>query len=141
MWPKQIFIDTSMWLVYIDTDDAYHSTAVETFSKHIKEGDSFFTSNDVIDETVTRLKYDTTWQKTERFLEFIGEGIARKRIVQLWTDEEIQEEAFGVIKRFKDHKLSLTDATSVAIMKRFHLDAIFTLDSDFKKIGISSLPR
>ena len=60
--------------------------------------------------------------------------------MQLWSDEEIQEMAFEVLKKFREHKLSLTDATSVVLMDRFDIDLILTLDDDFKKIGISSLP-
>ncbi len=137
---RKIFIDTSFWIAYTSEDDKNHKEIDQLFSKYLSLGVELYTSNDIIDETVTRLTYDIGWYKAKAFIEYLEIALKKKIIIQLWTDEELQIEAFSLLEKFKDHKLSLTDATSVTIMKRFNLDLIFTLDSDFKKIGISSLP-
>jgi predicted nucleic acid-binding protein len=66
--------------------------------------------------------------------------VRRGLLTQLWTDEQLQVEAWEILKKFREHKLSLTDATSVALIERFRLDAITSFDQDFKKIGITTLP-
>lgn len=136
----KLFIDTSSWIAYSSHDDKNHKEVDRLFSQYLSSGVELYTSNDIADETVTRLAYDVGWHKAKIFIDYLQMAIKKKIIVQLWTDAEIQYESFSLLEKFKDHKLSLTDATSVAIMKRYNLDAILTLDSDFKKIGIVSLP-
>ncbi len=138
---RKLFIDTSSWIAYTSEDDKNHKVIVNLFSKYLTNEIEMYTSNDIVDETVTRLTYDVGWHKARSFIEYFQIAANKKFIVQLWTDLEIQYEAFSLLEKFKDHKLSLTDATSVVIMNRFKLDSILTLDSDFKKIGISSLPE
>lgn len=137
---KKLLVDTSAWLSFLLKNEQFHQQIKIIFAEEQKKGSVFYTTNDIVDETVTRLIYDNNRKIALQFMDFVEEGIKSKVLVQFWTDEEIQEEAFESIRKFKDQKLSLTDATSVVIMKRFKLDAIFTLDSDFKKIGIVSLP-
>lgn len=138
--PQKIFVDSSAWIALSSEDDKDHQRVADFFSKIISDGAVFFTSNDVIDETVTRLVYDVGFRQAQKFIEETKMSIRKKGLVQFWTDEQIQEEAFATLKKYDDHKLSLTDATTVAIVNRFKLDAILTLDSDFKKVGVPSLP-
>ncbi|MBI3559164.1 type II toxin-antitoxin system VapC family toxin [Candidatus Gottesmanbacteria bacterium] len=137
---QKIFVDSSAWIALSSEDDKNYRRITDFFSKIISDGAVFFTSNDVIDETVTRLVYDIGFRQTQKFIEEIKANVRKKSLVQFWTDEQIQEEAFAILKKYHDHKLSMTDATTVAIMKRFRLDAVLTLDSDFKKIGLPSVP-
>lgn len=137
---KKLLVDTSAWLSFLLKNEQFHQQIKIIFAEEQKKGSVFYTTNDIVDETVTRLIYDNNRKIALQFMDFVEEGIKSKVLVQFWTDEEIQEEAFESIRKFKDQKLSLTDATSVVIMKRFKLDSILTLDSDFKKIGIPSMP-
>ena len=42
--------------------------------------------------------------------------------------------------KFSEHKISFTDATIYLCMKEFKIDEVFTLDADFKKIGLKVSP-
>ncbi|MBI4067080.1 type II toxin-antitoxin system VapC family toxin [Candidatus Gottesmanbacteria bacterium] len=138
---RKLFIDTSAWIAYSAKDDKNHSKIVHLFSKYLSNEIEIYTSNDIVDETVTRLAYDVGWYKARSFIEYFQIAVMKKMIIQVWTDEQIQYEAFSLLEKYKDHKFSLTDATSVVILRRFKIDLILTLDSDFRKIGISSLPE
>ncbi|OGM24229.1 hypothetical protein A3D00_04865 [Candidatus Woesebacteria bacterium RIFCSPHIGHO2_02_FULL_38_9] len=138
---NRFLIDTSFWINFILEGELHHEETVETIKKSLEEGDRLFTTNDITDETVTRLFYDAGLKYAKGFFELFQQNIKRRSLAQLWVDEDLQAEAFEILSKFKEHKLSLTDATSVAVMKRFNLDAIFSFDSDFKKIGINSLPQ
>ena len=72
---------------------------------------------------------------------FIYQSIETGNLIQFWTDEKIQKDAWQTMKKFKDHKLSLTDATTMVIMERFKVYTILTLDSDFVKVGLDVLPK
>lgn len=137
---KKVFIDTSAWIAYSLKGEKHHEAIKKLVYQMIEDGIMLFTSNDVIDETVTRLVYDTYPKITKSFIDFIEENIRKKSIVQLWTDEQIQDEAFQLIDKFADQKISLTDATSVVFVTHFKIDRILSLDSDFMKLGLSVLP-
>lgn len=137
---QKVFIDTSAWISYSLSRQPKHSTIKNLVKKLIKEGVLIYTSNDVVDETVTRLIYDTNIKITQKFIDLVNEGVISNHLVQLWVDEEIQTAAFEFVQKFAEHKLSLTDATSIALVKKFNITSIISLDSDFIKVGISTLP-
>jgi len=137
---QKLFIDSSIWIAFAVSAESRHSEAVTIMKSHTEAGVALFTSNDVIDETVTRLLYWTGLFKTELFYTNFLDNVRKGTVTQLWTDEILQNEAWYLIKKFSDHKLSLTDATSIALLRRFNLDAIVTFDEDFKKVGIPTIP-
>lgn len=137
---NKIFVDTSAWISYLGSDQPKHINIKNLIKQFIKDGVILCTSNDVIDETTTRFIYDTNIKITEQFINLIKNNIAKNNLVQLWVDEQTQFEAFEVVVKFAEHKLSLTDATTVVLMKRFNIDAVVSLDSDFRKVGIKTLP-
>lgn len=137
---RKVFIDTSAWISYSLSGQPKHSIIKNIIRRFIKEHVTICTSNDVIDETTTRLIYDTDIKIVKKFINLIKDGTKANILVQLWVDEEIQKEAFELVQKFSEHKLSLTDATTIALMKKFSIEEIISLDSDFKKVGISTLP-
>lgn len=137
---NKIFVDTSAWISYLGSDQPKHINIKNLIKQLINGGVILCTSNDVIDETTTRFIYDTNIKITEQFINLIKNSIAKNNLVQLWVDEQVQAEAFEIVVKFAEHKLSLTDATTVVLMKRFNIDSIISLDSDFKKVGIRTLP-
>lgn len=134
------FIDTSGWISYFLSNQLKHSAIKKLIKQLKKDRVTLYTSNDVIDETVTRLVYHTNPQIVIKFIDFIAEGVKANFLIQLWVDEEIQLEAFELVQKFAEHKLSLTDATSIALVKKFSIESVISLDSDFVKVGISTLP-
>lgn len=137
---NKVFVDTSAWIAYLGSDQPKHIKIKNLIKQFIKDGVVLCTSNDVVDETTTRFIYDTNIKITQRFISLIKDSIAKNNLVQLWVDEQVQAEAFEVLIKFAEHKLSLTDATSIVLMKRFNIDSIISLDSDFRKVGIKTLP-
>lgn len=136
----KVFIDTSAWISYSLFNQPKHSTIKSLIKQLIKDGAIIYTSNDIVDETVTRLLYDTDIKTTNKFIEFIKEGVKNNSFFQLWGDEVIQLEAFELVQKFSEHKLSLTDTTSIALIKKYSIESVISLDSDFVKVGISTLP-
>lgn len=137
---RKVFIDTSAWISYSLSRQPKHSTIKNLVKQFIKDGVSICTSNDVVDETTTRLIYDTDIKITQKFIDLIKIGTNSNHLVQFWIDEEVQNQAFELIQKFKEHKLSLTDATTIALVKKFSIESVISLDSDFIKVGINTLP-
>lgn len=137
---RKVFIDTSAWISYSLSNQPKHSTIKKLVKQFINDRVMICSSNDVIDETVTRLVYSTNPEVVQKFINFIKEAIATKTLNQLWVDEEIQTKAFRLVRKFAEHELSLTDATTIVLMKDFGIEAVISLDSDFKKVGVLTLP-
>lgn len=133
---KRVFVDTSFWLASFLKNDKDYKISAKKFKEEVSSGSILFTSNDVIDEAVTRLVYGSNWGEAAKFIKYIKASIESGFLVELWTDEQVQDEAFTVLEKFKEHKLSLTDATSVVLLKRFKIECILTLDSHFMKVGV-----
>lgn len=137
---RKVFIDTSAWISYSLSGQPKHSTIKNLIREFTKERIVVCTSNDVIDETVTRLLYHTNIKIAQKFINLIKDSTKNNNLVQFWIDEEIQNEAFELVQKYSEHKLSLTDATSIALVKKFSIESVIALDSDFIKIGIPTLP-
>lgn len=137
---NRVFVDTSAWLAFILTNDKFHEQIDAELRELYSKSVTIYLTNDIVDETITRLVYDKNLQVAKKFISLLNQGIKEKTITQLWTDESVQLEAFEVLTKYSDHKISLTDATSAVIIDRYNIDAVLTLDSDFKKIGLRSLP-
>ncbi len=136
----KVFIDTSAWISYSLSRQPKHSSIKNLIKQLIKDNVMICTSNDVVDETATRLIYDTDIKIANKFINLIKDSSNTNSLVQLWVDEQIQAEAFELVEKFAEHKLSLTDATTVALVKKFNIESVISLDSDFIKVGIITLP-
>lgn len=137
---KKVFIDTSAWLsAYIPTE-RQHDRVSSQLKQAAGSGTALYTSNYIVDETITRLLYDTGMTLTKRFFQYLQKSVSQKTLVELWVDEQCEAEAFIYLEKYQEHRLSLTDATSIVLMRRYNIDAILTLDSDFTKVGLRVLP-
>lgn len=137
---RKVLVDTSAWLSFILTNDRSHQKIDAKIRELYAKNVTVFVTNDIIDETVTRLVYDENLLIARKFISLISRALKERTIVQLWIDETIQAEAFAVLTKYSDHKLSLTDATTTVVFGRYNIDAVLTLDSDFTKIGLLCLP-
>lgn len=136
----KVFIDTSAWISYYLSRQPTHSVVKNLIKQLMKDNIIICTSNDVIDEAATRLIYDTNIKIAKEFINLIKTSSQTNSLVQFWIDEQIQSEAFEIVEKFAEHKLSLTDATTIVLINRFNIDTIISLDSDFRKVGIKTLP-
>lgn len=137
---RKVFVDTSAWIGFVVEKDPCHQRAEEFFRVLIKEGGKIFTSNYVIDETLTRLLYDRGLKTARGFYRWVRKAANEGQLAVFWVDEAITDDAWGAFVKFAEHRLSFTDATSYALMKRYRLDEIFAFDDDFAKVGLNLQP-
>lgn len=137
---NKFFVDTSAWIAYFSKNDAHHIAVSNQMQSALAEKNIMHTSNYVFDETVTRLLYDASWLYVSKFITFIEQSVAARIVAKLWVDEQGEAEAIAILEKYHEHKLSFTDATTVALVKRFNVDTILTLDADFSKVGLTVLP-
>lgn len=135
-----IFVDTSAFLALINEKDTNHTDAVH-FLEKIKDGRikirKIITSDYIIDETLTRIRYSVGHQEAVEW----GKDILASNVVErLEVGIEMFELAWELFQTYDDKKLSFTDCTSFAIMKKKGIEKAFSFDEDFERIGFIQLP-
>ena len=128
----KLFVDTSAWLALNDRSDQYHSEAVSRLNTVAKQKIELVTSEYVVDESITIIRYRVSHKAAVVF----GDALMSSTIVTLAdiTDEE-RFRAWMLFKKYDDKELSFTDCTSFALMNKLKLRKAFAFDDHFKQIG------
>jgi predicted nucleic acid-binding protein len=91
-----IFVDTSAWIAVIDKADQYHLKASEYFKQKTKEGTRWITSDYILDETITRLRYNVGHRKAVEAIHRFDRAETLKLLRLIKIDDHLRKEA----KRF-----------------------------------------
>lgn len=137
----KVFLDTSGFIARYHSKDEHHDNAMSYLQK-IESGEAdvrkLYTSDYVIDETITTIFARTTSFEVAKKC---GEAIiTSKAIERLLVDEETFRQAWEFFKGRGDIGLSFTDATSMILIRKKGIDAVFTFDSHFAKLGLLMVP-
>lgn len=128
------FIDTSAWIALYDKNDKYHNDAKKTWKEIVNKRIQIYTTFDVLDETITLLRFRAGYKSSVDF----GESVFASKIINLIEiDAELRIKAWEFYKKFSDKKLSFTDCTSFAAMSVFDINKAFTFDKHFLQVGFS----
>ena len=133
-----IFIDTSWFKALLDSKDDFHSASISQMERLNSKNYFLITTNFVVDETLTLIRARAGLPLALKFGDTLLE---MSKILKLVRVLEIDEkEAWGwFIKDWS--KLSFTDCTSFAVMKRLGLVDAATFDKHFAKAGFNIFPE
>ncbi len=137
----KVFIDTGGFIARYHSKDEHHDNAMDYLQKiESREADvrKLYTSDYVIDETITTIFARTTSFEVAKKC---GEAIITSKAVErLLINEETFRQAWEFFKARGDIGLSFTDATSMVLVRKKGIDAVFTFDSHFAKLGLLMVP-
>ncbi len=133
-----IFIDTTFWVGDADTNDDFHQSSHPVIEA-IRTGKtpSGLTTDFVLDETVTILGKRKGFGADKAAK--VAQGIlSSPRVFTVYVDEALLKES---LKLYPGHRgdLSLTDVTSLVVMRRYGVGRIFSHDHDFE--GLEGVKR
>ncbi len=132
---NKILVDTGAWYAYMDKDDPDHQSVSVVLEKQFP---FLLTSNFIIDETITLLRYRAGGYAAIKFGELVFSG-------KLTSLEQItkkdQQKAWQLFLKYRDHCLSFTDCTSFVLMARLKIETAVALDRDFRSYGLHCLPE
>lgn len=129
-----IFIDSGPWIARYYQLDASHRASVLTW-KTI-ENRALFTSNQVIDETLTLLGR----RAGHTFAAERAETIYLSKALTILRSSEAEElEAIRLFRKFADQRVSFTDCLSFALMRRHRIKIAFSFDEHFRVAGFDLL--
>jgi len=102
--------------------------------------DTLLTSNLVLAETTTRLRYDAGLPAAVAFRALIEEAVGAGLLTVRYADAELDARAWDVMERYADLTLSFVDCVSAATAREARAAAVFGLDADFSALGFALEP-
>jgi len=134
------FVDTSAWVAIIDDSDKYHHQAKSHYLQLLKKKTDFLTSNYVLAETYTWLRYHISHRYAVRFHEMVTSAEKLRTLEILWVDRALADLAWEIFEKYSDQLLSFTDCTSFVLARRARVDEVFAFDEDFVTMGFVMRP-
>ena len=134
-----IFVDTGAWIAILNPNDQYHREAIAIYSNLRDQETQLLTTDYVIDETVTRLRYDTNHSVAVAFLEFIGNAEIAGGLTLVEIDKDVFEKAKALFRQYDSARLSFTDCTSFVVCQENNIRETFAFDQHFSIMGINLL--
>lgn len=125
--PDRIFVDTSGFFAFLNKSDANHEEA----RKRISTSAVKITSNYVFDELMTLL---TARGQKELSITF-GEQLRSESLVGIhFLAVSEEEKAWGIYRKFRDHPLSFTDCTTLALLREHKTSGLLSFDTTLLKL-------
>ena len=132
-----IFVDSGAWIALSHPKDQYHSDAVVIYNDLVHQDVQLLTTDYVIDETVTRLRYDFNHSGAVEFFDFI-ESIKNTGILTVVEiDSPLFQEAERLFRQYDTARLSFTDCTSFVVCQQYNISEGFAFDQHFPMMGIT----
>jgi len=135
-----IFIDTSAWIAMAVARDQYHRKAASFYRKISKRNAILITSNYILLETYTRIRYDDGHRKAVSFHRIVLEATRTGRLRVEWVIPSIDQEAWKIFESYEDQDFSFVDCTSFVICRRLKVQEVFGFDEHFRTMGFILKP-
>lgn len=137
---RPVFIDSGAWIALLDRRDQSHAAARDYHRSIVDRGRLLVTTNYVISESATRLRYDAGLEVALLLREAIRRMVAGRELRVAWIDPRLEREAWDLMAKYADVRLSLTDATSAVVARRAKITEVFGFDADFRALGFELQP-
>ena len=138
--PDRIFVDTWAWYALTDRSDTNHLRAQSTNDALLDAGHTFVTTNFVLAETITLIRYNLHHAAAVRFRTTVHQLVDARLIELVRIDEAHEAVAWEIFEKYHDQKLSYVDCTSFAVMRALKLTHVFTADHHFATLGFILVP-
>ena len=134
---RRLFVDTAGWMTMADAKDPLHLASLVFRDHELEKGTVLFTSNYVLDETLTLIRMRLGLDAAEKWWDLISES-PRCRVE--WVTPERAEKALHIFFRWRDQSFSFTDCTSFVFMRELSIKDALTADRHFKIAGFQIHP-
>jgi predicted nucleic acid-binding protein len=133
-----VFVDTRGWIALLSRDDAHHASAVAAWPGVLRRFRRVVATNLVIAEAYTFLRRAVGVQVAWTMLERLR---LTPRLALIYADADLERNAQALLRQYRDHDVSYTDAVSFAAMRRAGLAQAFGFDRHFLTARFALLPQ
>ncbi|MBW2168651.1 MAG: PIN domain-containing protein [Deltaproteobacteria bacterium] len=135
-----VFVDTGGWIAMAVVRDQYHKQAASFYQELSKHKAPLLSSNYVLTETYTCIRYNDGHGKAIRFHSLIKQAVRAGRLHIEWVTPGIHQEAWTIFQDYEDQVFSLVDCTSFVIAKHAGVKEAFGCDEHFNTMGLILMP-
>ena len=136
-----VFVDSGGWLSILIESDQFHEAGKGYFRAVIDAGVPAITTDFVLDEVITRLRYDVGHTRASEFISLVNDAVRSGVLQVVSITGELWKSAEAIFLRYDTAKLSFTDCTSFAWLREHPVDEIFGYDSHFEMMGHILQPK
>jgi uncharacterized protein len=135
--PSRLFCDTSFFYACLDPDDVDHDRAEELTDDAADSAVAFFTTWDIVSETVTLLRYREGFRAAATFLDDV-----KPHLTIVEYGRPVRNEAEQIFRqRGARRRLSFCDAISFVVVTALLDDMpCLAFDRDFRALGLTVIP-
>ncbi len=137
---RNVVVDSGAWIALANRDDADHESARAHYARLSADRAELVTTNYIVDETATRLRYDLGPRYALTFRDGLRDAERSGRLRVVWVDRSIESRAWEILERHGDVRLSLTDAVTIAVARNRRIREVFGFDDDFRAVGLRVAP-
>ena len=137
--PK-IFVDTWAWYALTDRRDSDHGVAEAANARLLADEYTFVTTNFVLSESVTLIRYKMYHEAAVQFRDTIHQLADSGLIEIVRVTDKHEERAWAIFDQYADQDFSFTDCTSFAVMQELKISQAFTADHHFSVTGFAVVP-
>ncbi len=125
----KVFIDTGAFLALANKSDSLHDLTATVYREAVDQNATFYTSNYVIDETITLVRARANHKAAVAFINSLD--ISRIKILRVADRDE--RTAKDIFIKYRDKDFSFTDCTSFALMDKHPINSALSLDKHFSQ--------
>ena len=135
-----VYADSGAFIALLWRRDRAHERVRDHYRRLRDAGDVLLTSNLVVTETATRLRFDAGLSAALAFRELLESAVDAGRLLVRHADPELDARAWDLLARHEELTLSFTDCVGAVTAKEGRAAAVFGLDNDFRRLGFPLEP-
>jgi predicted nucleic acid-binding protein len=136
LYGRAILIDSGPLIALANNLDSKHAVATDCLQRVVAQRLPVLVTRPTIHEAHRRILFDAGFRAAMRFLRAIFDG--QTTVVEVINDDVA--DAIKFITQYEARRLTLTDATSMAVMLRLQVAQVFSFDDDFLIAGFRRIP-
>jgi len=137
---RGVFVDTGAWLALAVRRDQYHTTAATHARRLARTLTPLLTTNYVLLETYTYIRYHYGHQKALEFDTLLQNLVRSGRLTVAWITEETHARALEIFRKYEDQQFSITDCASFVVARDRKVREVFGFDRNFVTLGFILRP-
>ena len=138
---NKLFIDTGAFIAVTMEKDQEHNDAVIFLKEVTKNHIIQITTNLILSETYTFLRYHAHFDLALRFIGQAKRAEKKGQLFVVYSEPALEDKAINILKKYYDLDISFVDAVSIAYLGIDDtVKDVFTFDHHFQISGKNILP-
>ena len=137
----KVFFDTGAFIALSFKKDCNHEPAAKILKSIVNKGVRQVTTNLIVAETYTFLRYNVNYATAVSFLNIQKSAESAGKLEVIYATAGIEIDAAKLLQKYHDQDLSYADAVSLAILARnTEIKDVFAFDGHFYLSGRNIIP-